>query len=227
VNDLRRTAPAKRQQKEQTRARLVAAALDVFALHGYDHATVEEISLAAGHSKGAYYFHFDSKDAIFLELLLSWIDEQTQRLRSFERSPQPPAAALLETIESLLRYDDRDENWPALLPEFWAQVQRNEKVRQMLHEAYEGWLKLLADILEKAERTDVFQLRVPARTAASLILGLHDGLIVERRLLPPAGKPQPLPQTLGAFLEVLTRSSETAPPGKVAAVRKRTIKRSR
>jgi AcrR family transcriptional regulator len=227
VNDLSRTAPARQQQKEQTRARLVAAALDVFALHGYDHATVEEISLAAGHSKGAYYFHFDSKEAIFLELLSSWVDEQTQRLRSFEHSRQPPAAALLETMESLLRYDDRDENWPALLPEFWAQVQRNQKVREMLHQAYEGWARLLAGILEKTERAGVFQMRVPARTAASLIMALHDGLIVQRRLLPLARKGQPIPQTVGAFLEVLTASSEEAQAKKVGPVRKRTAVRPR
>jgi len=205
----------------------VEAALGVFALHGYDHATVEEISLAAGHSKGAYYFHFDSKEAIFLELLSNWVGEQNQRLRAFERSPQPPTVALLETVESLLRYDDRNENWPALLPEFWAQVQRNEKVREMLHQAYEGWISLLAGVLERAERSGVFRLRVEAPTAAGLILALHDGLIAQRRLLPFAGKKQPLSRTLGAFLKVITEGAETAPAGAIAPVRRRTVKRPR
>ncbi|MDI6858845.1 MAG: TetR/AcrR family transcriptional regulator [Dehalococcoidia bacterium] len=224
---MRRTAPAKQQRREQTRARLVEAALGVFALHGYDHATVEEISLAAGHSKGAYYFHFDSKEAIFLELLSTWVGEQNQRLRSFDRSPQPPTVALLETIESLLRYDDRNENWPALLPEFWAQVQRNEKVREMLHQAYEGWTCVLTGVLEKAERSGVFRLRVEAPAAAGLILALHDGLIAQRRLLPLAGKKQPLSRTLGAFLKVITEAAETTPQAGIPPVRKRTVKKPR
>lgn len=222
-----RTAPAKQQQREQTRARLVEAALGVFALHGYDHATVEEISLAAGHSKGAYYFHFDSKEAIFLELLSNWVGEQNQRLRAFERSPQPPTVALLETVESLLRYDDRNENWPALLPEFWAQVQRNEKVREMLRQAYEGWISLLAGVLERAERSGVFRLRVDPSTAAGLVLALHDGLIAQRRLLTFAGKEQPLSRTLGAFLKVITEAAETMPQAGIPPVRKRTVKKPR
>ena len=138
---MKRTPPlARQEQRQQTRARLVEAALRVFAEQGYDHATVEEISLAAGYSKGAYYFHFDSKEDIFLELLSTWIEDQTRRLNAFEPARRPVAIALLETLESLLRYDDRDPHWQLLLPEIWAQSHRNAKVRETLHAAYAHWI---------------------------------------------------------------------------------------
>jgi AcrR family transcriptional regulator len=225
---LRKTIPAKRQQKEQTRTRLVEAALRVFALQGYDHATVEEISLAAGHSKGAYYFHFDSKEGIFLELLSTWIEAQTRRLRAFEASSPPPAVALIETLQSLLRYDDRDPHWASLLPEFWAQAHRNDKVRGLLQKAYERWLSLLKGVFEKGERAGIISLTVQPEVAASLVLAAHDGLVAHQGLQTAAGKPPTLPQTLGALISMLTASAKSEPPPEIAPpLTRRTVRRQR
>ncbi len=225
---MKRAIAARQQQKEQTRTRLVEAALRVFALHGYDHATVEEISLAAGYSKGAYYFHFDSKEGIFLELLSAWIEGQTQRLRAFETSTAPPAVALIETLESLLRYDDRDVHWAPLLLEFWAQAYRNDRVQGLLQKAYGRWLGLLKEMLERSERKGLISLAVQPEVAASLVLAAHDGLVVHRRLRPATGKQLPLPQTLGALISTLTSPSEAAPAMQIAPpVARRTVKRRR
>src|SRR3990172_5336176 len=62
------------EQRKLTRAKLVDAALQLFSTSGYDHATVEDISRAAGYAKGAYYFHFSTKDDILLELLRIWTE---------------------------------------------------------------------------------------------------------------------------------------------------------
>ena len=59
-----------RQERFVTRQeKILDAALDVFAEHGYQQATVDEIAGAAQTSKGGVYFHFPGKDAIFLALL--------------------------------------------------------------------------------------------------------------------------------------------------------------
>jgi AcrR family transcriptional regulator len=223
---LRETIPAKRQQKEQTRARLVEAALDVFALQGYDHATVDEISLAAGHSKGAYYFHFDSKEGIFLELLSNWIDEQTRRLHAFDAPAVRPAIAMIDTLQSLLRYDDRDPRWASLLPEFWAQANRNDKVHQLLHKAYDRWLELLTGVFERGERDGIVSLAMRPEAAASLVLALHDGLVIHQRLQPATGRPLALPQTLGALISVLVSPPEQRSVKEVIPpVTRRTVRR--
>src|SRR3954469_2677773 len=61
---------AARQARAVTRQeRILDAALDVFAEHGYQQATVDEIASTAQTSKGGVYFHFPGKDAIFLALL--------------------------------------------------------------------------------------------------------------------------------------------------------------
>jgi TetR/AcrR family fatty acid metabolism transcriptional regulator len=57
-----------------TRDRLLQAALNVFARHGYHGTTVDDIVAASESSKGAFYHYFPSKQGIFLKLLDSLAD---------------------------------------------------------------------------------------------------------------------------------------------------------
>jgi AcrR family transcriptional regulator len=56
------------RRKAETRALLVEAGLRVFAERGFDLATLEEVALAAGFTKGACYRQFPSKGAFLLGL---------------------------------------------------------------------------------------------------------------------------------------------------------------
>ena len=51
-------------KSEETRQRILAAALSIFRERGFDAATMREIAAAAGVAVGAAYYYFDSKDAI-------------------------------------------------------------------------------------------------------------------------------------------------------------------
>ena len=57
----------------ETQERILSAAETAFASQGYDGTSVSAICEAAGVSKGAFYHHFDSKQAVFLQLLDRWL----------------------------------------------------------------------------------------------------------------------------------------------------------
>lgn len=61
--------PPRQERAANRQDRILDAALDVFAAHGYQQATVDDIASTASTSKGGVYFHFPGKDAIFLALL--------------------------------------------------------------------------------------------------------------------------------------------------------------
>ncbi len=66
---------AHQQRSRATRARILEAAKTCFAREGYDAASVAEICQQAGVGKGGFYYHFPSKQALFLELLNGWLAE--------------------------------------------------------------------------------------------------------------------------------------------------------
>ena len=59
----------RKDQQARTRARLLEAGARAFADRGFLAATVEEITTAAGVTRGALYKHFDGKDGLFLAVI--------------------------------------------------------------------------------------------------------------------------------------------------------------
>lgn len=49
---------------EATRDRIIGAAVDLFSLRGYGETGLSDVIEHAGVSKGAFYYHFDSKEAL-------------------------------------------------------------------------------------------------------------------------------------------------------------------
>lgn len=59
----------RQQQKDETRAKIFAAATMLFAQKGYGATTVADIVAAAGVAKGTFFVHFPSKDAVIAALV--------------------------------------------------------------------------------------------------------------------------------------------------------------
>jgi AcrR family transcriptional regulator len=166
------------EQRKLTRAKLIEAALDLFSTTGYEHATVDDISHAAGYSKGAYYFHFSTKDDILLELLRMWTDGRSAALDAAEGAGPMSGAELRETIEAFFSYRD-EPRWPGLLLEFWSQAVRHQDISRRLAEVYAGWRKKLAACFERAAASGALSLS-SADDAAAVVLAAHDGYAVQQ-----------------------------------------------
>lgn len=65
----------KQARAVETRAAIIRAAADVFGALGYGGSSMADICVAAGLTKGAVYFHFESKEA----LALAVVDAQHER----------------------------------------------------------------------------------------------------------------------------------------------------
>jgi AcrR family transcriptional regulator len=78
-------------KSEETRGRILEAALATFRERGFERATMREIAEAAQVATGAAYYYFDSKDAIVMafyaraqEELRPEVERQLQDARTFE-----------------------------------------------------------------------------------------------------------------------------------------------
>ena len=85
------------EQKQQRRMDLLTAAADLFRERGFDGVPLSEIAAAAGMSKAAVYRYFDSKEQIFLEILVedyrSWTTRLERALAPLAGSNDPDAVA--------------------------------------------------------------------------------------------------------------------------------------
>src|SRR5580692_1115506 len=83
------------QQQALTRERLLAAAERVLVGHGYGGASIDLITAEAGYSKGAIYSNFESKEAVFLELLRVYMERDMAELERIVSLPPHQLSAAL------------------------------------------------------------------------------------------------------------------------------------
>jgi TetR/AcrR family fatty acid metabolism transcriptional regulator len=94
-------------RKAATRQRILEAAIAVISQSGYHRASVDDIVQASGSSKGAFYFHFPSKEEMFFgliedlrSLLSARIDQEVRSQRGFEAKVDGALAAVFGVVTS-------------------------------------------------------------------------------------------------------------------------------
>ena len=78
---------------------LLRAAEEVFAHKGVDGAKVEDIARAAGISKGAFYLHFASKEALLRQVVESFLGRMSAQFTLEAKTPESPDALLSLWLE--------------------------------------------------------------------------------------------------------------------------------
>ncbi len=196
------------EQRKQTHGKLVDSALNLFSTSGYEHATIDDISAAAGYSKGAYYFHFSTKDDILLELLRMWTEGQSAILTT-AAADGASEESLRDTLEAFFSYT-KTPQWPGVLLEFWSQAVRSPEMSKRLGSAYASWRKLIAEAFERAAATGKLSL-ASAEDAAAVTLAAHDGFAVQIAIGSPGGRAMTAAELADSIIAPLeTAAAETA-----------------
>ena len=86
------------KKSEETRSRILEAALAVFKERGFEKATMREIALQAGVATGAAYYYFDSKDA----LVMAFYERSQGEMHPAIEAKLDQARSLEERLRSII-----------------------------------------------------------------------------------------------------------------------------
>src|SRR5215475_2261477 len=95
---MRNTAPVQsrngnkhQQRTEATRQALLDSARRIFARDGFEACRIEDLAGATGHTRGAFYAHFRTKEDLFFALLEQEAERRVVQIRD-EMAKCPTAA---------------------------------------------------------------------------------------------------------------------------------------
>ena len=143
------------ETRHESKRKLLDAALRVIREKGYSATRVEDICEAAGLTKGSFFHHFDSKEALALAAAGYWIEETGAK---FEAAPYHEAA---DPVERLLAYVDfRKAMLLGELPEFTCLVgtmvqevyDTHPALREACNKSISGHAATLVPDIEEAMR---------------------------------------------------------------------------
>jgi AcrR family transcriptional regulator len=98
----RAAGATKRAPGAQTRQRILAAAIELFAANGYAGTSVRDIAEAVGMTKAALYYHFSSKEEILEAVTEPLLSEIEILVRRVSAPPPPTPAELLTRMAEVL-----------------------------------------------------------------------------------------------------------------------------
>jgi len=180
-------ARTQEQRKAETRARLIAAAADLFARKGFHAVSAEAVADAADRTTGALYSHFGGKDGLLLALVEQWLDESAARiLVGVEEAHDLDGRLRALWREFTAGHEDHGDAWLLLEFELWLHAVRDPLVAERLADRYAIYRGRLAEPLAAWVHDEgIGRLADPARTAADVI-ALLLGLAMQHRLDPHA-----------------------------------------
>ncbi len=181
------------RRKENTRAKLVRASLEVFVEKGIDGATVDDLVKAAGFTRGAFYSSFSSKEEVFIALF----DEVTAELMAIANSSVESAVADVEADEScsILEADDAQvmlavfegirpfgRQWYLLYSDAIARSLRDETLRAELAGQRERMRNQIGALLATRLAASAERALLPVEDLAQLLMGIFIDLLVREQL---------------------------------------------
>ena len=93
------TMPRKaKEEAEKTRARILASALALFAKQGYEHTTFTQIAARLKMTKGAVYWHFESKEALLMALVDEMLAKFARQISELLPKDELTFLAVTETM---------------------------------------------------------------------------------------------------------------------------------
>lgn len=175
------------------RARVLDAAVELFAAQGYDGTSVTQVINRAGVAKGGFYHHFASKEALLYEVYGDLIGRQLAGLDEILARGLPAAETLRALILDLVQ-STADSARPALV--FWRELSRlgdertaeYRRARRRYHDA-------VRKLVREAQAAGEFSAVASADTVTFTIFGFVNELPLWYK---PGGRKRPA--QLGAEL---------------------------
>ncbi|GAA3931436.1 TetR/AcrR family transcriptional regulator [Microbacterium soli] len=175
------STPATRS-RENTRARLLDAAAQVFAEVGLEGATVEAVCERAGFTRGAFYSNFESKDELFLTLASSLgearLNSVRERVSTMVGSGELSVADPVDLVRRIMDSGADDRMGVMMLSEIRIRALRDPGFSVAYLAQESEMVGSIATIIQDIVDAGQIRLRVDAEQAARLLMIVWEGMTV-------------------------------------------------
>lgn len=186
-----------------TRAKLIAGAMEVLCREGVSGTTTRKIADASGQRLATMHYHFKDKDA----LLFAVLDEVALILNRYLEDELKPGPDLVERVETLIRavWDlmKRTRDLQILQFEMTFYAVRSPSAAWLAEKQYKGLLELYERFLAPPDASNADAAKI-GRLAHFVVAGL-DGILVQELAYPDSRRSGESIQCLIAAAQAIAR----------------------
>lgn len=207
-----RQAANQQARADKTRRQLLEATRLVISELGFEGAAVDVITERAAVSKGAFYFHFDSKDEAFAALAANWaidVDAETGAILLEHSKGQ---VELSSAVKRLLAAGNA--GWqPRLLLEFVRRAEQDGEVATALATGQASWRRAANALVARERKGGPGATGISNDSATATLVSIREGLVFQS-CLPEANRAALLRSATSAALIVIRTNSGLGQPSR-------------
>ncbi|MCR8925065.1 TetR/AcrR family transcriptional regulator [Priestia megaterium] len=196
----------KKLQSEQTKRKVADAAKALFSQKGYKATSIEEIVEATGSSKGNIYYHFKSKEGLFLYLIDEWELEWERNWKERESLYKTTRDKLFGIAEQII-LDDLNHPLTKAADEFFNNEEKGSDIEERIDEMVKRHVEFNRELLQKGIDEGEFSPK-NAEQLAVILEGLFVGMSRMSRKMNTENALQLYHSAIDVFLNgIIARSS--------------------
>tara|TARA_B100000686_G_scaffold57533_1_gene61747 strand:+ start:378 stop:974 length:597 start_codon:yes stop_codon:yes gene_type:complete len=152
---------------------ILGAALSVLVKNGYEGSRMDDVVGKSKLSKGAIYWYYKSKKAMYLDLINFWVLRYSVKINHLVENEKPASEQLKSLFGYFIDQYESDPDPFIALTEFWSMSQKDADFRKKLQKVYSHFLDVLEKIISKGVNNGEFK-NVDIRiTAMSIMLNVE------------------------------------------------------
>ncbi|HET7628569.1 MAG TPA: TetR/AcrR family transcriptional regulator [Bacillales bacterium] len=157
-------------KREETYRRLIEKGMEIFLQKGYAKTKIDDIAKAAGYTRGAFYFHFESKEDFFMHAMRGY---NTTRVE-WEKLPyqlDPEKLSLEEVLKAsfttlMNSMHGVGSGWIILFVDFYQHIKHDEKITSELKAIQRNFEDALIKFLDALQDRGFISSSINTREAA-------------------------------------------------------------
>lgn len=167
----------KQLQSEQTRQLIISAATQLFVQKGFFGTSISDLAKATKLTKGAFYHHFESKDALFFAVIKSMRETWNAEVARHVFANKDPLSRLTSIIENHTRMLGENENFCLLLNGLVMEMDGvNPEFMIALEEVYTDLATFIESIVRKGKISGQIRSDLNAQLVAMNMIGMLRGI---------------------------------------------------
>ena len=154
--------------RENRKEHILETALRCFNETGYYLTSLDAIALAAGISKGGLYYHFTSKNALFIELFHYRGQRYLDQVRAYVNDICDPVERVEVFVSRASGILKENEDFMRFFLEFMSIGARDPEIRQVMTDYYRMSIDNFSRIIEEGIASGAFRAESPSDVARAV-----------------------------------------------------------
>jgi AcrR family transcriptional regulator len=168
------------RQREQTKDKIIQAALELFVRQGYHGTSINDITQKVRVTKAAFYSHFDSKGQLLLRIISEYESRYIdQMIRAVAEHPSDPVGKLHRAISFSSEFAVKNLDLCLFLDYLTAELNADVDFLPALKRVHDKYRLFVRDIIAEGIQQGLINKEHDPDLTALTFMAIHQGVLYQ------------------------------------------------